>query len=45
MADLTNQFFDIKKLPAEWGILLFPISISRIANAQNPFWFCFGVRS
>jgi hypothetical protein len=36
MTDLTNKFFDINKLPAEWGILLFPISMSRIANAQNP---------
>jgi hypothetical protein len=36
MADLTNQFFDINKLPKDWGILLFPISMARIANAQSP---------
>ncbi|MCC6639352.1 hypothetical protein IT409_02225 [Candidatus Falkowbacteria bacterium] len=36
MDDLTNKFFDINKLPAEWGIILFPISMSRIANSQSP---------
>lgn len=35
MTDLTNQFFDINKLPAKEGILLFPISMSRISNSQN----------
>lgn len=35
MKDLTNQFFDINKLPAKEGILLFPISMSRISNSQN----------
>lgn len=33
---LTNQFFDINKLPAKEGILVFPISMSRISNAQSP---------
>lgn len=33
--DLTNRFFDIKQLK-DWGILLFPISLSRIDNSQNP---------
>lgn len=30
-----NQFFDINKLPAEKGLLLFPISMSRILNRQS----------
>jgi len=34
--NLTNQFFDINKLPSEEGILVFPISMSRISNSQNP---------
>jgi hypothetical protein len=29
-----NTFFDINKLPAKEGIILFPISMSRISNAQ-----------
>ena len=34
--DLTNQFFDINKFPAEEGMLVFPISMSRISNeSQN----------
>ncbi|HLD15281.1 MAG TPA: hypothetical protein VJB94_01750 [Candidatus Nanoarchaeia archaeon] len=33
--NLTNRFFDINKLPPEDGILVFPISMSRISNAQN----------
>jgi hypothetical protein len=33
---LTNQFFDINKFPAMEGILVFPISMSRISNdSQN----------
>lgn len=32
---LKNQFFDINKLPSEEGILVFPISMSRIGNVQN----------
>jgi len=32
---LTNKFFDINKLPAEEGILVFPISMSKISNAQD----------
>jgi len=31
----TNKIFDINKLPAQPGILVFPISMSRISNAQN----------
>lgn len=31
-----NQFHDINKLPKEWGIIVFPISMSRIGNAQSP---------
>lgn len=31
-----NTFFDINKLPKEEGLLLFPISMSRIANSQDP---------
>jgi len=33
--DLTNKFFDINKLPAEPGILVFPISMSLIGNKQS----------
>lgn len=33
--EFTNKFFDINKLPLEEGILVFPISMSRISNAQN----------
>ncbi len=33
--NFTNQFFDINKLPSEEGILVFPISMSRISNSQN----------
>ncbi len=33
--DLTNRFFNINELPAEPGILVFPISMSKIANAQS----------
>lgn len=33
--DLTNKLFDINKLPSEEGVLLFPISMSRISNAQS----------
>ena len=33
--NLINQFFDINKLPPEEGILVFPISMSRISNSQN----------
>ncbi len=32
---LTNPFFDINKLPPEEGILVFPISMSRITNSQS----------
>ncbi len=32
---LINKFFDINKLPTEEGILVFPISMSRISNIQN----------
>lgn len=33
-----NTFFDINKLPKDWGILVFPISIARIDNrtGQDP---------
>ena len=30
-----NQFFDINKLPAQEGLLIFPISMSRISNSQS----------
>ena len=34
--NLINKFFDINKLPSEEGILVFPISMSRISNdSQN----------
>ena len=31
-----HNFFDINKFPKDWGIIGFPISMSRIANAQSP---------
>lgn len=34
--DLINQFFDINKLPKNEGILLFPISLSRVDAGQTP---------
>ncbi len=35
MKGRVNKFFDINKLPADEGILVFPISMSRITTAQN----------
>ncbi len=32
---LVNKFFDINKLPPTEGILMFPISMSRISNTQS----------
>ncbi|MEI8339742.1 MAG: hypothetical protein WCF94_03695 [bacterium] len=32
----NEQVFDINKFPATWGMLLFPISMSRIDNSQSP---------
>jgi hypothetical protein len=31
-----NVFFDINKLPAEKGLLIFALSMSKLANRQNP---------
>jgi hypothetical protein len=31
----SQTFFDINKFPKEEGLLLFPISLSRIGNAQT----------
>lgn len=31
----VNTFYDINKLPKDWGLILFPISMSRITNSQN----------
>lgn len=31
-----NVFFDINHFPREYGMIVFPISMSRIANAQSP---------
>lgn len=28
--------FDINQFPKDWGIIVFPISMSRVSNAQNP---------
>lgn len=33
--NLKNQFFDINKFPATGGILVFPISLSKLSNAQS----------
>jgi hypothetical protein len=32
----NEQLHDINKFPATWGLLLFPISMSRIDNSQGP---------
>lgn len=31
-----NIFYDINKFPKDWGIIVMPISMSRIANSQSP---------
>lgn len=31
-----NQFYDINKFPKDWGVVVFPISMSRSGNAQSP---------
>lgn len=31
-----NVFYDINKLPADWGILLFPLSHLKLNNTQDP---------
>ena len=37
MANLPNNvFYDINKLPKDYGILVFPISLSRIQTGQHP---------
>lgn len=33
---MQNELHDINKFPATWGMLLFPISMSRIDNSQSP---------
>lgn len=30
-----NQYFDITRFPKTWGMLVFPVSMSRIGNAQS----------
>ncbi len=41
MADEKNSLFDINKLPDDWGILVFPISMSRISNSGQNARACF----
>lgn len=36
MTEQNNELHDINKFPATWGMLLFPISMSRIDNSQSP---------
>ncbi len=36
-----NTFFDINRLPPNWGILVFPISMSRISNSGQNAKACF----
>lgn len=31
-----NELHDINRFPKDWGIVVFPISMSRIGNAQSP---------
>ncbi len=33
--DLKNNFFDINKFPSQSGIIVFPISMSKISNSQS----------
>jgi hypothetical protein len=33
---MENQFFDINKFPKDWGVIVFPVSMTRIANAISP---------
>lgn len=33
---MQQELFDINKFPATWGVLLFPISMSRIDTGQSP---------
>jgi len=33
---MSNQYFDINKFPKDWGIIVLPISMSRIGNTQSP---------
>lgn len=35
MPELVNKFFDINKFPAMEGMLVFPISMSRISNESQ----------
>jgi len=41
MSKPTDKLFDINRLPAEWGILVFPISMSRISNSGQNAKACF----
>ena len=34
MAEIT--YFDFNKFPKNWGIIVMPISMSRIGNTQSP---------
>ncbi len=36
MNEQNNELHDLNKFPATWGMLLFPISMSRIDNSQSP---------
>ena len=31
-----NEFFDINKLPGDEGVLLFPLSMSKLPGAHSP---------
>lgn len=33
---VETKYFDINKFPKNWGTIVFPISMSRIGNAQSP---------
>ncbi len=32
----SNTFFDINHFPRDWGMIVLPISMSRISNLQSP---------
>lgn len=39
-----NVFYDINKLPADWGILFLPLSMSKLSNTQDPKSLIEGIR-
>lgn len=36
MARVNNSLFGINKFPTDWGLLMFPLSMTRLSNSQSP---------